>query len=227
MRAHTHTFAFTCARCVHRWFLEAAKHDVSVGEACYNLAIFCEDGRGGEEASTANALSYLRRASAANYTDAARVLAQRLLLDASTGAVAGRGRGGGTMVTDIEMATNSERASHAHGAEDRVVEAHVGEEEAMALLRRAADVQGAADVESMTLLAAHLARARRKGGVEGQGSGAPSDAEAVKLYAEAIARGVMERVVHVAHGCVPYAPGLTARVWEVHAILDAAGVCVS
>jgi len=33
---------------------------VSVGQACYNLAIFCEEGRGGEEASTANALSYLR-----------------------------------------------------------------------------------------------------------------------------------------------------------------------
>jgi len=188
--AQTHTFACTyahTAHCVHRWFLEAAKHEVSVGEACYNLAIFCEEGRGGEAASTANALSYLRRAAASNYTDAARVLAQRLLLDASAGGVAGEGRGGGAMVTD------SEGTSHAQGAEGRVVEANA-EEEAVALLRRTADVQGAADVESMTLLAAHLARTPRRGDEGEQGSGASSDAEAVKLYAEAIARGVMGRV---------------------------------
>ncbi len=193
MRALSHSHIHMNVRVahgVHRWFLEAAKHEVSVGEACYNLAIFCEEGRGGEEASTANSLSYLRRAAASNYTDAVRVLAQRLLLDASAGGVAGEGRRG-AMATDSEMATNGERALQ--GAEGRVVQANA-EEEAVALLRRAADVQGAADVESMTLLAAHLAGARRRAGEKGQSSGASNDEEAVKLYAEAIARGVMGRV---------------------------------
>ena len=31
-----------------RWFMEASKHNVSAGRACYNLALFCEAERAGE-----------------------------------------------------------------------------------------------------------------------------------------------------------------------------------
>ena len=67
-----------------------------------------------------------------------------------------------------DFVRHSEGAAHGPGVEARIVEAGAAEEEAVALLRRAADVQGAADVECMTLLAAHLVRARRGGSVEGQ-----------------------------------------------------------
>ncbi len=67
-----------------------------------------------------------------------------------------------------DIAIHSEGAAHGPGVEARIVEAGAAEEEAVALLRRAADVQGAADVECMTLLAAHLVRAGRGGSLEGQ-----------------------------------------------------------
>lgn len=51
-----------------RWFLEAAKHNVSKGQAYYNLATFAEEGKGGEPQSPEMALRYLRSAAAANHS---------------------------------------------------------------------------------------------------------------------------------------------------------------
>ena len=52
-----------------RWFVEAAKHDVSKGQAYYNLAMFAEEGKGGEPQSPEMALRYLRSAAAANHSE--------------------------------------------------------------------------------------------------------------------------------------------------------------
>ena len=143
-----------------RWFLEAATHQGTAGQAFFNLAILCEEGRGGEERSPAQALAYLRRAASANYTEALRGLGERLLAEAAAAAPGANAVGAGP---------------EASGAALR--------HEALALLRRAADVNGTADVDSMLILAGHMSTGARVAAAE-----ADND-EAARLYLEAITRG--------------------------------------
>jgi TPR repeat protein len=180
-----------------RWLLEAvetaqhAEHaGPAAGQALYNLAVLARDGRGGTDADGCTALSFLRRAAAANYTPAMVDLAQHLLLLQDTNSEdrsGGSGGGGGGGRDDAGADAWGPGSGEAEGA----MTGKEAEEEAMALLRRASDPVGPADVESMVVLAAHLAKG-------GGGGGEASDEEAARLYAEAVGRGADKGCVDLA-----------------------------